>query len=129
MKSWLDKIKWDHLGLVPVIAQDVNNKKVLMLAWMNQLALEKTQKLKKAIYWSRSRQTLWMKGESSGHIQIVKSIKLDCDADTILLGVEQTGLACHTGRKHCFYNSLEDDMWKTTDSVIKDPKDIYKKND
>ena len=127
--SWLGSIKWDKDGLVPVIAQDYRTNKILMFAWMNQEALELTQKNKKAFYWSRSRKKIWEKGEESGHIQNVHEIRLDCDGDVILLKIEQIeNIACHTGRETCFYQKLDDkNMWVTDYPVIKEPKDIYKK--
>jgi phosphoribosyl-AMP cyclohydrolase len=127
--SWLQSIKWDKDGLVPVIAQDYRTNKILMFAWMNQEALELTQKNKKAFYWSRSRKKIWEKGEESGHIQNVHEIRLDCDGDVILLKIEQIeNIACHTGRETCFYQKLDDkNMWVTDYPVIKEPKDIYKK--
>ena len=127
MSNWLDKVKWNKDGLVPVVVQDGNSHKVLMHAWMNRDALEKTHQTGKAVFWSRSRQKLWTKGESSGHFQHVKSIKLDCDCDTVLLTVKQeSGIACHTGREHCFFMTLADDEWQITDEIIKDPAEIYK---
>jgi phosphoribosyl-AMP cyclohydrolase len=126
--SWLQSIKWDKDGLVPVIAQDYRTNKILMFAWMNQEALELTQKNKKAFYWSRSRKKIWEKGEESGHIQNVHEIRLDCDGDVILLKIEQIeNIACHTGRETCFYQKLDENMWVTDYAVIKEPKDIYKK--
>jgi phosphoribosyl-AMP cyclohydrolase len=125
--QWLDQIKWTGDGLVPVIAQDADSGKVLMFAWMNRESLELTVKEGKAVYWSRSRQKLWRKGEESGHTQIIKEIRLDCDNDVILIKVEQIGgIACHTGRQHCFFQKLENDQWHTIEPVIKDPDDIYK---
>jgi phosphoribosyl-AMP cyclohydrolase len=125
-KHWIDEIKWDADGLVPAIAQEAGSGEVLMMAWMNRDSLLRTAEQGEAVYWSRSRQKLWHKGESSGHVQKVKSIRLDCDADVILLEVEQLGdIACHTGRHRCFYRRLEKDEWMTTDPVIKDPKEIY----
>ena len=107
--SWIHSIKWDKDGLVPVIAQDYRTNKVLMFAWMNQEALELTQKNKKAFYWSRSRKKIWEKGEESGHLQNVHEIRLDCDGDVILLKIEQIeNIACHTGRETCFYQKLDD---------------------
>lgn len=127
MSDWLDKIEWNTDGLVPVIAQEAGTKQILMHAWMNRESLKQTADTGKAVYWSRSRQRLWTKGESSGHYQIVKSIQLDCDNDTILLTVEQQGgIACHTGRHHCFFMALIDDDWQTTEDVLKNPNDIYK---
>lgn len=127
--SWLDAIKWDAQGLVPVIAQEAGTGDVLMLAWMNREALQKTAELGRAVYFSRSRNKLWFKGEESGHVQRVKEIRLDCDQDVILLQVEQTGhqpgIACHTGRHSCFYSMLDDGVWKVTEPVLKDPQTIY----
>ena len=127
--SWIHSIKWDSDGLVPVIAQDYKTNKVLMFAWMNEEALELTQKNKKAFYWSRSRKKIWEKGEESGHTQNVREIRLDCDGDVILIKIEQVeNIACHTGRETCFYQKLDDKgIWVTDDVVIKEPKDIYKK--
>jgi len=127
--SWIHSIKWDSDGLVPVIAQDYKTNKVLMFAWMNEEALELTQKNKKAFYWSRSRKKIWEKGEESGHTQNVREIRLDCDGDVILIKIEQVeNIACHTGRETCFYQKLDDKgIWVTDYLVIKEPKDIYKK--
>ena len=127
--SWIHSIKWDSDGLVPVIAQDYKTNKVLMFAWMNEEALELTQKNKRAFYWSRSRKKIWEKGEESGHIQNVREIRLDCDGDVVLLKIEQVeNIACHTGRETCFYQKLDDKgIWINDHAVIKDPKDIYKK--
>jgi phosphoribosyl-AMP cyclohydrolase len=127
--SWIHSIKWDSDGLVPVIAQDYKTNKVLMFAWMNEEALELTQKNKKAFYWSRSRKKIWKKGEESGHTQNVREIRLDCDGDVILIKIEQVeNIACHTGRETCFYQKLDDKgIWVTDHVVIKEPKDIYKK--
>ena len=126
--SWIQSIKWDKDGLVPVIAQDYKTNTILMFAWMNQEALELTQKNKKAFYWSRSRKKIWEKGEESGHVQNVHEIRLDCDGDVILLKIEQIeNIACHTGRETCFYQKLDDKgMWVTDYPVMKEPKDIYK---
>ena len=124
--TWINEIKWDDKGLVPVIAQEENTGKVLMFAWMNREALIKTVERKEAVYWSRSRRKLWPKGEQSGHVQKVKEIRLDCDNDVVLLTVEQVGeIACHTGRKSCFYKKLVDGEWQETDPVIKQPSEIY----
>ena len=124
--AWLDEIKWTDDGLVPVIAQDHENGKVMMFAWMNRESLEETAQTGKAVYWSRSRQKLWRKGEASGHEQIVKGLYLDCDADVVLMKIEQQGgIACHTGRQSCFYRKLEGDAWQETESVLKDPSEIY----
>ena len=128
MKSWLDGVQWNEQGLVPAIAQDDNSGKILMVAWMNKEALQLTSDLGHAVYWSRSRKKLWHKGEESGHQQIVRDIRLDCDEDVILLSVEQKGgIACHTGREGCFYRHLENKQWVATEPVLKDPKTIYKK--
>ena len=125
--DWLDEIKWTEDGLVPVIAQDYKTGRNLMFAWMNREALAKTVELGEAVYWSRSRNKLWHKGEESGHTQKVKEIRLDCDNDVILLEIEQTGgIACHTGRQSCFYQRLENGTWVAVDPVLKDPKAIYK---
>lgn len=124
--AFLDGVKWDANGLIPAIAQDVETGRVLMVAWMNRDALRATAEESIAVYWSRSRGRLWKKGESSGHVQYVKSIRLDCDSDVIVLSIEQAGgIACHTGRESCFYRELVDGEWKIKDAVIKDPKDIY----
>lgn len=124
--DFLNDIKWTSDGLVPVIAQDDSTGRILMMAWMNKESLAITAQEKQAVYWSRSRQKLWRKGESSGNTQIVKSIRIDCDADVLVLKVEQIGnIACHTGRESCFYRELVDGKWLTVDEIIKDPKDIY----
>jgi phosphoribosyl-AMP cyclohydrolase len=126
--NWLDEVNWNKDGLVPVIAQEAGSGRVLMLAWMNREALEKTAQTREAHYWSRSRRKLWHKGEESGHVQNVKAIRIDCDEDAILIEVEQMGgIACHTGRQSCFFRKLDRGTWITTDQVIKDPADIYKK--
>jgi phosphoribosyl-AMP cyclohydrolase len=126
--DWLDKVKWDANGLVPVIAQEASTGKVLMFAWMNRTALEQTVASGEAVYWSRSRRKLWHKGEESGHVQKVRDLRLDCDEDVILMSVEQVGgIACHTGRHNCFFQKYADGRWVVTDPVIKDPKDIYQK--
>jgi phosphoribosyl-AMP cyclohydrolase len=122
----LDEIKWTEDGLVPVIAQDAETKEVLMFAWMNRESLGLTIKEGRAVYWSRSRGKLWRKGEESGHVQKVKSIRLDCDNDVVLLAVEQIGgIACHTGRRSCFYQEWRDEGWQEVEPVLKDPADIY----
>lgn len=124
--SWLDAVKWDANGLVPVIAQAHDSGHVLMFAWMNREALQLTNETKKAVYWSRSRNKLWRKGEESGHTQIVHEIRLDCDEDVVLLKVEQMGdIACHTGRHSCFFQKLENNQWVTDQAVIKNPNEIY----
>jgi phosphoribosyl-AMP cyclohydrolase len=126
-KKWLNEIKWDEQGLVPAIAQDAQTGAVLMFAFMNREALEKTAQLGEVVYWSRSRRKLWHKGEESGHTQKVLEIRTDCDKDVVLLKIEQTGgIACHTGRFSCFYNKLDQVGWEEIDPVIKDPKEIYK---
>jgi phosphoribosyl-AMP cyclohydrolase len=126
--AWLNKVKWNDDGLVPVIAQEVQTGKVLMFAWMNRAALERTAAGGEAVYWSRSRRKLWHKGEESGHVQKVQEMRLDCDEDVILLTVEQVGgIACHTGRHNCFFQKYMDGKWVVADPVIKDPKDIYRK--
>jgi len=125
---WLNKVKWNDDGLVPVIAQEAQTGKVLMFAWMNRAALERTVAGGEAVYWSRSRRKLWHKGEESGHVQKVQEMRLDCDEDVILLTVEQVGgIACHTGRHNCFFQKFADGKWVVADPVIKDPKDIYRK--
>ena len=128
--SWLDAIRWDANGLVPVIAQEQSSGDVLMFAWMNREALQKTAELGRAVYFSRSRGKLWYKGEESGHVQTVHDIRLDCDNDVILLTITQTGhepgIACHTGRHSCFYQRLHNGNWQAADPVLKDPQVIYK---
>lgn len=124
--DWLDAVSWDDQGLVPAIAQDAATGDILMMAWMNREALELTAKEQRAIYWSRSRGKLWHKGESSGHVQQVAEIRIDCDTDVVLLKVEQLGgIACHTGRRSCFYSRLENGEWVSVDPVLKDPEAIY----
>ncbi|MDX1633314.1 MAG: phosphoribosyl-AMP cyclohydrolase [Marinobacter sp.] len=124
--EWLAQVRWNADGLVPAIAQDAVTGDILMMAWMNAQALVLTATEGKAIYWSRSRGKLWRKGESSGHEQLIAEIRLDCDADVILLKVEQKGgIACHTGRRSCFYQRLQDGEWVTTDPVLRDPESIY----
>tara|TARA_B110000003_G_scaffold926_1_gene956 strand:- start:127 stop:507 length:381 start_codon:yes stop_codon:yes gene_type:complete len=124
--SYLDDIKWDNDGLLPAIAQDAETGQILMMAWMNRNALELTVNENRAIYWSRSRQKLWRKGEESGHIQELIELRLDCDSDVIVMKVNQiANIACHTGRTSCFYRVLQNGEWRTVDKVIKDPKDIY----
>jgi phosphoribosyl-AMP cyclohydrolase len=126
--SWLNKVNWAQDGLVPAVAQEAGSGRVLTLAWMNREALMKTAQTGEVHYWSRSRKKLWHKGEESGHVQKVNAIRLDCDADVILIEVEQIGgIACHTGRHSCFFQKLEGGRWVVTDPVIKDPGDIYKK--
>lgn len=124
--SYLEDIKWDNDGLVPAIAQDAKTGQILMVAWMNREALELTVNENRAIYWSRSRQKLWRKGEESGHIQELVELRLDCDSDVIMMKVNQVAnIACHTGRTSCFYRVLKNGQWQIVDKVVKDPKDIY----
>lgn len=125
-EHWLDAVHWDAAGLVPAIAQDADTGQVLMLAWMNREALEATVARGVAVYWSRSRRALWRKGERSGHTQQVIELRLDCDADAVLLRVRQAGgIACHTGRVRCFYRRYADGAWHETDPVLRDPAEIY----
>ena len=125
--SWLDEVPWNREGMITAVAQDAASGRILMVAWMNREALEQTVVRKQAVYWSRSRNRLWHKGEESGHVQKVLEVRLDCDADAVLLKVEQVaGIACHTGRESCFFRKLEDGRWVSTDPVLKDPKLIYK---
>jgi phosphoribosyl-AMP cyclohydrolase len=128
--NWLDEVKWDAQGLVPVIAQELGSNDVLMFAFMNREALLETAKRGEAVYFSRSRQRLWHKGEESGHIQTVHEIRLDCDNDVVLLKVTQKGhdpgIACHTGRHSCFFQLYKDGAWNTVEPVLKDPERIYK---
>jgi phosphoribosyl-AMP cyclohydrolase len=124
--EWFEQLRWDEQGLVAAIAQDAKSGRVLTVAWMNRDALKATVEKGEAVYWSRSRKRLWRKGEESGHVQKVLEMRLDCDADAILLKVEQAGgIACHTGRASCFFRKLEDGRWVSTDPVLKDPKLIY----
>jgi phosphoribosyl-AMP cyclohydrolase len=124
--DWLDSVKWDASGLVAAVAQEASSGRILMVAWMNREALAQTAATGRAIYWSRSRQRLWRKGEESGHTQSVSEIRLDCDGDAIVLMVEQAGgIACHTGRHSCFFSRLEDGQWVTVDPVLRDPSSIY----
>jgi phosphoribosyl-AMP cyclohydrolase len=128
--SWLDEVPWNQEGLITAVAQDAASGRILMVAWMNREALAQTAERKQAVYWSRSRKKLWHKGEESGHVQKVKELRLDCDADAVLLKVEQVaGIACHTGRESCFFRKLVDGKWVSTDPVLKDPKLIYKDTD
>ena len=128
MKEWLDEVPWNEQGLIPVVTQDAGSGKVLTVAWMNREALAATAKGGEAVYWSRSRQKLWRKGEESGHVQRIVEIRLDCDSDAVLLRVEQSGgIACHTGHERCFFRKLENGRWLSTDPVLKDPALIYKK--
>lgn len=126
MDAWLDTVRWNADGLVPAIAQDAASRSVLTLAWMNRDALARTAATREAHYWSRSRQKLWRKGESSGHVQRVREIRLDCDSDALLLLVEQEGgIACHTGHARCFFLKLDGGAWHDDEPVLKDPKAIY----
>lgn len=126
-ESWLEQLKWNDEGLLPVIAQEVNSGRVLMQAWVNREALQAAKNEGQAIYWSRSRNKLWRKGEESGHVQKLIEIYLDCDADSLIYAVEQVGgIACHTGRISCFYRKLDNNKWQEIDPVIKAPEDIYK---
>ena len=124
--TYLDEIQWNDQGLIPAIAQDVKTGRILMMAWMNRESLALSVQENRAIYYSRSRQKLWRKGEESGHIQLLHSLHLDCDSDVLILQVEQIGgIACHTGRTSCFYKQLQDEQWVTVEPVIKDPNEIY----
>lgn len=124
--GYLDAVNWNADGLVPAIAQEATTGKVLMLAWMNRDALAATVKEGRAVYWSRSRAKLWRKGEQSGHVQIVKDVRLDCDNDAVLLVVEQHGgIACHTGRERCFHQRLEREHWKSVEPVLQSQQEIY----
>lgn len=131
--DWLNELAWDAQGLIPAIAQEAATGDVLMLAWMNREALQKTAELGRAVYFSRSRGRLWFKGEESGHVQQVHEIRADCDRDVILLKVTQLGhepgIACHTGRHSCFFNVLQDGRWKAAEPVLKAPGSIYKGQD
>ena len=128
-QNWLDELKWDDQGLIPAIAQDEKTGKVVMFAWMNRESLAMTLDMGRAVYWSRSRQKLWPKGEESGHVQKIRSIRVDCDKDVLLLSIEQIGgIACHTGRESCFYFELDPQtaQWQAVEPVLKNPDDIYK---
>jgi phosphoribosyl-AMP cyclohydrolase len=125
-QPWLAALKWDAQGMIPAIAQDAVSGRVLMFAFMNRESLQETVKSGKAVYWSRSRHKLWHKGEESGHVQHVRTIRTDCDGDVLLLTIEQEGgIACHTGRASCFFHQLDGEVWGAVDPVLKDPKDIY----
>ena len=128
--GWLDEVRWDRDGLVPAIAQEQGSGDVLMFAFMNREALQKTVELGRAVYWSRSRARLWFKGEESGHVQQVHEVRLDCDGDVVLLKVTQRGhepgIACHTGRHSCFFRRLDTGVWQAVDPVLKDPETIYR---
>ena len=126
--NWLEEIRFDGSGLVPVIAQDAASGRVLMVAWANAGALAETVATGQAVYFSRSRGRLWRKGEESGHRQRVQEVRLDCDGDVVLYRVEQAGgIACHTGRESCFFRLLSDGQWQAVDPVLKDPELIYRK--
>jgi phosphoribosyl-AMP cyclohydrolase len=126
--DWLDEVPWNESGLIAAVAQDAASGRVLTVAWMNRDALRETAARGEAVYWSRSRQKLWRKGEQSGHVQRLRELRLDCDADAVLLLVEQAGgIACHTGRESCFFRKLENGRWVTIDPVLKDPSRIYKR--
>lgn len=127
-RPWLDALKWDDHGMIPAIAQEAESGRVVMFAWMNRESLEESVRTGNAVYWSRSRKRLWRKGEESGHVQKLRSIRADCDGDVLLLTVEQVGgIACHTGRESCFFLELQGDRWVAVDPVLKDPKEIYSK--
>ncbi|MCF8152825.1 MAG: phosphoribosyl-AMP cyclohydrolase [Rhodoferax sp.] len=131
--NWLDEVRWDERGLIPVIAQEAATGDVLMFAWMNREALQETAESGRAVYFSRSRSRLWRKGEESGHVQVVHDIRLDCDNDVVLLKVSQLGqesgpaIACHTGRHSCFFHRYENGQWRVAEPVLKDPQTIYQK--
>jgi len=126
-EAWLDEVSWNSDGLVPAIAQDHQSGEVLMMAWMNREALRLSHEQGRAVYWSRSRQKLWFKGEESGHVQRLHEIRIDCDADVVLLRVEQIGgIACHTGRRRCFFRVLRDGQWRIDEEIIKNPDEIYR---
>jgi len=126
MESWVNDVQWDDKGLVPAIAQDAISGEILMMAWMNAEALTLTQQHQRAVYWSRSRSKLWFKGEESGHVQSLEEIRIDCDSDVILLKVKQVGgIACHTGRRRCFFRVLHNGQWQVDEQIVKNPKEIY----
>jgi phosphoribosyl-AMP cyclohydrolase len=127
-EDWLNEVKWNADGLVPAVAQEADGGTVLMMAWMNREALSETVRTGRAVYWSRSRGKLWRKGEESGHEQLVREVRLDCDGDTVVLLVEQKGgIACHTGRHRCFYRRLSNGVWETTEPVLKSEQEMYGK--
>ncbi|HRD86901.1 MAG: phosphoribosyl-AMP cyclohydrolase [Candidatus Accumulibacter sp.] len=127
-ENWLDVLKWDAQGMIPAIAQDAASGRVLMFAFMNRESLQATVDSGSAVYWSRTRQRLWRKGEESGHVQRVRAIRADCDGDVLLLSIEQQGgIACHTGRESCFFHQLQGNAWVAVDPVLKAPRDIYGK--
>jgi phosphoribosyl-AMP cyclohydrolase len=126
--NWLDEVPWNEHGLIAAVAQDATSGRVLTVAWMNREALKATVEKGEAVYWSRSRARLWRKGEQSGHVQKLRELRLDCDADAVLLKIDQAGgIACHTGRESCFFRKLENGSWVAVDPVLKDPAAIYKK--
>ena len=126
--DWLDEVPWSEAGLIAAVTQEATTGRVLTVAWMNREALRETVERGEAVYWSRSRHKLWRKGEESGHVQRVREVRLDCDADAVLLSVDQVGgIACHTGRESCFFRKLENGRWVTIDPVLKDPSLIYRK--
>ena len=126
MTEWLEAVKWNVDGLVPAIAQEADTGKVLTLAWMNREALAATAREGRAVYWSRSRGKLWRKGEESGHVQLIKEIRLDCDNDAVLLVVEQQGgIACHTGHARCFFQRLRGEQWVDDEPIVKSAQEIY----
>ncbi|HSH29786.1 MAG TPA: phosphoribosyl-AMP cyclohydrolase [Thiohalobacter sp.] len=126
-ENWLDEIKWTEDGLVPAIAQDADTGEVLMFAWMSRESLAMSAREERAVYFSRSRGRLWPKGEASGHVQQIREIRVDCDKDVVLLKIEQIGgIACHTGRRSCFYFRLEAGDWQAVEPVLKDPGEIYR---
>ncbi len=125
--TWTDEIRWNADGLVPVVAQDHASGRILMQAWMNLEAVRASAAEGRAVYWSRSRRRLWRKGEESGHVQVIREIRLDCDGDALHLLVEQSGgIACHTGRESCFYRRLEGDAWQVVDPILRNPLEIYR---
>jgi phosphoribosyl-AMP cyclohydrolase len=127
MTDWIDQLKWNNDGLLPAIAQDHETGEVLMLAWMNRDSLRLSSEQSRAVYWSRSRNKLWFKGEESGHVQQLKEIRVDCDADVVLLQIEQIGgIACHTGRRRCFFRVLNNGEWQIDEEIIKNPSEIYR---
>lgn len=127
--TFSQQLKLNDQGLIPAIAQDWKTGEVLMLAWMNREAVELSVQEGRAVYWSRSRQAIWRKGEESGHVQKLKELRLDCDADTLLLKVQQVGgIACHTGRRSCFYQQLDENNWRITDEVLRSSEEIYRKD-
>jgi phosphoribosyl-AMP cyclohydrolase len=124
--DWLSSLAWNEQGLVPAIAQDAQTKEILMFAWMNREALEETVATNRGVYWSRSRSKLWRKGEESGHVQRVKEVRIDCDSDVVLLLIDQIGVACHTGRRSCFFTQLIGGQWVAVDAPTVDPESVYK---